>query len=41
MAALAHQIFVAAAGAGLGTEDDSAVVKLFQSLSGHSVAQKK
>jgi 3-hydroxyisobutyrate dehydrogenase len=41
MAALAHQIFVAAAAAGLGTEDDSAVVKLFQNLSGHSVAQKK
>jgi 3-hydroxyisobutyrate dehydrogenase len=41
MAALAHQIFVAAAGAGLGTEDDSAVVKLFQNLSGYSVARKK
>jgi len=41
MAALAHQIFIAAAAAGLGTEDDSAVVKLFENLSGYSVAQKK
>ena len=41
MAALAHQIFIAAAAAGLGAEDDSAVVKLFENLSGYSVAQKK
>jgi 3-hydroxyisobutyrate dehydrogenase len=41
MAALAHQTFLAAAAAGLGAEDDSAVVKLFQNLSGYSVAQKK
>jgi putative dehydrogenase len=34
MAALAHQLFVAAAAAGLGTQDDSSVVKLFQNLSG-------
>jgi len=40
MAALAHQIFVAAAAAGLGAQDDSAVVKLFQNLSGTSVSQK-
>ncbi|PWT86262.1 MAG: 3-hydroxyisobutyrate dehydrogenase [Acidobacteria bacterium] len=40
MAALAHQIFVAAAAAGLGTQDDSAVVKLFQNLSGTPVARK-
>jgi 3-hydroxyisobutyrate dehydrogenase len=39
MAALAHQIFVAAAAAGLGAQDDSAVVKLFQNLSGASVSQ--
>jgi L-threonate 2-dehydrogenase len=41
MAALAHQVFLAAAAAGLGTEDDSAVVKVFQNLSGCSVARKK
>jgi putative dehydrogenase len=41
MAALAHQLFLAAAAAGLGTQDDSAVVKLFQNLSGASVARKK
>jgi L-threonate 2-dehydrogenase len=41
MAALAHQLFVAAAAAGFGTQDDSAVVKLFQNLSGASVARKK
>lgn len=34
MAALAHQLFLAAAAAGLGTQDDSSVVKLFQNLSG-------
>jgi putative dehydrogenase len=41
MAALAHQLFIAAAAAGFGTQDDSAVVKLFQNLSGASVARKK
>jgi putative dehydrogenase len=41
MAALAHQLFLAAAAAGLGTQDDSAVVKLFQNLSEASVARKK
>jgi L-threonate 2-dehydrogenase len=40
MGALAHQLFVAAAGAGLGTQDDSSVVKLFQNLGGTSVARK-
>ena len=40
MAALAHQIFVAAAAAGLGTQDDSAIVKLFQNLTGAPVARK-
>jgi 3-hydroxyisobutyrate dehydrogenase len=34
MAALAHQLFLAAAAAGLGTQDDSSVVQLFQNLSG-------
>ena len=41
MAALAHQIFVAAAAAGLGNQDDSAVVKLFQNLSATAVVRKK
>jgi putative dehydrogenase len=40
MAAIAHQCFLAAAAAGLGTEDDSAVIKLFEKVSGISVAQK-
>lgn len=41
MAALAHQLFLAAAGSGLGNQDDAAVVKLFENVSGISVAQKK
>ena len=41
MAALAHQIFMAAAAAGLGAQDDSAVVKLFQNLSGTSVSETR
>jgi L-threonate 2-dehydrogenase len=38
MAAIAHQLFLAAAAAGLGTEDDSSVVKLFEKVSGISVS---
>jgi L-threonate 2-dehydrogenase len=34
MAALAHQLFLAAAAAGLGSQDDSSIVKLYQNLSG-------
>jgi len=34
LTAAAHQMFLGAAGAGLGYEDDSAVVKVYQALSG-------
>ena len=37
--AAAHQQFIAAAAAGLGREDDSAVFKVFQKLSGISITQ--
>jgi 3-hydroxyisobutyrate dehydrogenase len=40
MAAIAHQLFLAAAASGLGAQDDAAVVKVFENLSGVSVAQK-
>jgi L-threonate 2-dehydrogenase len=39
MAAIAHQLFLAAAASGLGNEDDSSVVKLFEKVSGVSVAK--
>jgi putative dehydrogenase len=38
LAAAAHQQFLAAAAAGHGSEDDSAVVKVYEALSGISVA---
>jgi L-threonate 2-dehydrogenase len=37
MAALAHQLFIAAAAAGHGSQDDSSIVKLYENLSGVSV----
>ena len=40
MAALAHQLFLAAASAGFGKQDDASIVKLFEKVSGISVAQK-
>jgi putative dehydrogenase len=39
MAAIAHQLFLGAAAMGLGNQDDASVVKLFENLSGVSVAQ--
>jgi L-threonate 2-dehydrogenase len=41
MAALAHQLFLAAASTGLGNQDDSSVVKLFENVSGTSVARNR
>ena len=41
MAALAHQLFLAAASSGLGNQDDSSVVKLFENVSGASVARDR
>jgi len=41
LTATAHQQFLAAAGAGFGQEDDSAVVKVYQAMSGISLPQKK
>ena len=40
MAALAHQLFLAAASAGYGNQDDASIVKLFEKVSGTSVAQR-
>ena len=40
MAALAHQLFLAAASAGYGNQDDASIVKLFERVSGTSVARK-
>ncbi len=39
--AAAHQLYLAAAGAGLGGEDDSAVIKVYQQLSGIKLPGKK
>jgi L-threonate 2-dehydrogenase len=39
--AAAHQLFLGAAGAGLGYEDDIAVVKVYQAMSGIKLPQKK
>lgn len=39
--AAAHQMFLAAAGAGLGYEDDISVVKVYQALSGIKLPAKK
>ena len=41
LTAAAHQQFIAAAAAGLGREDDSAVFKVFQKLSGVSINQEE
>jgi 3-hydroxyisobutyrate dehydrogenase len=41
LAAAAHQQFLAAAAAGLGREDDSAVVKVYEKLAGIEVKGKK
>jgi len=41
MTASAHQLYLAAAGAGLGGEDDSAVVKVYQMLSGIDLPKAK
>jgi 3-hydroxyisobutyrate dehydrogenase len=41
LTAAAHQMFLGAAGAGLGYEDDSAVVKVYQALSGIKLPGKK
>ena len=41
LTAAAHQQFIAAAASGLGREDDSAVFKVFQKLSGISINQEK
>lgn len=41
VAAAAHQLFLAAAAAGHGREDDSAVVKVYEELSGISVSAPK
>jgi L-threonate 2-dehydrogenase len=40
MAAIAHQLFLAAAASGLGNQDDASVVKVFEKLSGISVEKK-
>jgi L-threonate 2-dehydrogenase len=37
MAALAHQLFIAAAATGQGSLDDASIVKLYENLSGVSV----
>jgi putative dehydrogenase len=37
MAALAHQLFIAAAATGQGSQDDASIVKLYENLSGVSV----
>jgi putative dehydrogenase len=39
MAAIAHQVFLAAAAAGLGSQDDASVIKLFEKVSSISVAK--
>lgn len=41
LSATAHQMFLMAASAGLGREDDSAVVKIFEQLAGIEVRGKK
>ena len=39
--ATAHQLYLAASAAGHGLEDDSAVVKVFQALTGIPLPEKK
>jgi L-threonate 2-dehydrogenase len=41
LTAAAHQLYLAAAGAGLAGDDDSSVVKVYQQLSGIELPQKK
>jgi len=41
LTAAAHQQFLGAAGAGLGYEDDIAVIKVYQKLSGIKLPEKK
>jgi 3-hydroxyisobutyrate dehydrogenase len=41
LSATAHQMFLMASAAGHGLEDDSAVVKVFQALSGIPLPEKK
>ena len=41
LSAAAHQQFLSAAAAGLGTEDDSAVIKVFQKLAGIDLPESK
>jgi L-threonate 2-dehydrogenase len=41
LTAAAHQVFLSAAGAGLGYEDDIAVVKVYQAMSGIKLPGKK
>ena len=41
LTASAHQQFLAAASAGLGREDDSAVIKVFQKLAGFELPERK
>jgi L-threonate 2-dehydrogenase len=41
LTAAAHQLYLAAAGAGLSGEDDSAVIKVYQQLSGIELPAKK
>jgi len=41
LAAAAHQLYLGTAGAGHGTEDDSAVIKLYAALSGITLPQAK
>jgi 3-hydroxyisobutyrate dehydrogenase-like beta-hydroxyacid dehydrogenase len=41
MAALAHQLFIAAAAVGQGSQDDASIVKLYENLSGVSVKKPR
>jgi len=41
LSAAAHQQFLGAAAAGLGKEDDSAVIKVFQKLAGIDLPEAK
>ena len=41
LTAAAHQMFLMGAAAGLGGEDDSAVVKIFEQIAGISVSKRK
>ena len=41
MAALAHQLFLAAAASGHGNQDDASIVKLYENLTGVSVKKDR